>query len=104
MLCDIGHLFDLPAYINLSLKLESMQNNGSFKLRGVINQFHEKLKDKSIEDLKLVTFSAGNYGKAFSFLCNQRNLKGKVLLPSTAAQSRIQYIQVEILNLIKQDN
>jgi threonine dehydratase len=41
----------------------------------------------------LVTFSAGNYGKAFSFLCSKLNRKGKVLLPETAPESRIHYIQ-----------
>lgn len=94
MLCNVGSLLDLPSNIDLNLKLENMQTNGSFKLRGVINQFQEKLKDKDATNLKLVTFSAGNYGKAFSFLCAKRGLKGKVLLPSSAAQSRVKYIEV----------
>ncbi len=34
MLCNVGSLFDLPQNIELSLKLENMQTNGSFKLRG----------------------------------------------------------------------
>ena len=42
----------------------------------------------------MVTFSAGNYGKAFSFLCSKKGLKGKVLLPITAAKSIIKYIEV----------
>ncbi len=71
-----------------------MQTNGSFKIRGVLNQFDKKLRNKELETLKLVTFSAGNYGKAFAFVCAQRKLKGKVLLPNTAASSRIKFIQV----------
>jgi len=80
--------------------MESMQTNGSFKIRGVLNQFDKKLKNKQTDTLKLVTFSAGNYGKAFSFVCSQRKLKGKVLLPTTAASSRIKFIQVKLFKLI----
>ena len=102
MLSNVGHLFDLPSNIELYLKLENMQTNGSFKIRGVLNQFDKKLKDMHTDDtLKLVTFSAGNYGKAFSFMCAKRNLKGKVLLPTTAAQSRIKFIHVYIFMVYK---
>lgn len=92
MLRNVGAFFNFSENIELNLKLENMQTNGSFKLRGVINQFDKKLKNLSQNELKLVTFSAGNYGKAFSFLCNKKKIKGKVLLPKSAAPSRIQYI------------
>lgn len=103
ILRDIGPFFNISDHIELNLKLENMQTNGSFKLRGVINQFDKKLNNLSHDDLKLVTFSAGNYGKAFSFLCNKKNIKGKVLLPRSAAPSRIQYIHViNELNVVQQ--
>ena len=64
---------------------------GSFKIRGVLNQFkHLELTDEK----KLITFSAGNYGKAFSYLCSKLKKKGKVLLPDSALESRIKYMEV----------
>ena len=96
ILSDVGHLFNLPSNISLYLKLETMQTNGSFKIRGVYNQFkNANLEKLDQSNLKLVTFSAGNYGKAFAFLCNKLNYKGKVLLPESAAESRINYIKVK---------
>lgn len=90
MLNDVGHLFGLPKNINLSLKLENTQENGSFKIRGVINQ----IKNMNLNDpqLKLVTFSAGNYGKAFAYVCSIYKIKGKVILPMSASESKIAYI------------
>ena len=56
-----------------------------------MNQFANlNLKSDSV---KLVSFSAGNYGKAFSFMCAKNNVKGKVILPKTAAESRVKYIE-----------
>lgn len=94
MLHNVGYLFDLPASVHLSLKLESMQAYGSFKIRGVTNQFNNLAMEGDKNDLKLITFSAGNYGKAFSVLCNRMNYNGKVLLPDHAPESRIQFIRV----------
>jgi threonine dehydratase len=90
MLNDVGNLFGLSKNINLSLKLENTQENGSFKIRGVINQ----IKNMNLNDsnLKLVTFSAGNYGKAFAYVCSIYKIKGKVILPMSASESKIAYI------------
>lgn len=74
-----------PNYLNLK--------KGSFKIRGVLNQVEQF--NKSSDKTKLVTFSAGNYGKAFSYICSLMKLKGKVLLPETAPESRIKFIQVK---------
>ena len=48
-----------------------------------------KLNDTST---KMVTFSAGNYGKSFAYVCNKRNLNAKVILPSAASDSKYNYI------------
>ena len=64
---------------------------GSFKIRGVLNQFRNlNLKN----DEKLVTFSAGNYGKTFAYVCNKNNLKAKIILPNSASEAKIKYIKV----------
>lgn len=102
ILSDVGYLFNQPSNVSLYLKLESMQTNGSFKIRGVYNQFkNANLEKLDQSTLKLVTFSAGNYGKAFAFLCNKLNYKAKVLLPESAAESRINYIKVQKCSFLK---
>jgi threonine dehydratase len=73
-----------------------MQLNGSFKVRSVLNQSNHIQKRVDVankEKSTLFTFSAGNYGKAFAFLCAQRQFNGKVLLSNKAALSRIKYIE-----------
>jgi len=42
----------------------------------------------------LVTMSAGNYGKAFAYACQRRGLKGTVVMPETAPDSRQVLIEV----------
>lgn len=41
-----------------------------------------------------ITFSAGNYGKAFSHCLRKRGLKGLVLMPHTAPDDRVELIKV----------
>lgn len=60
----------------------------------MINQFSGLDQGDKEGGPRLVTFSAGNYGKAFSYLCKQKNMSGRVLMPDTAAESRAQYIRV----------
>jgi len=70
---------------NVHLKLENMQITGSFKIRGVTNQM---VQLEETNHTKVVTMSAGNYGKAFSYACKQHDLKGVVAMPTTAPVSR----------------
>ncbi|XP_072530322.1 L-threonine ammonia-lyase [Salminus brasiliensis] len=73
---------------NIHLKLENMQRTGSFKIRGVANQFARKSKGGHF-----VTMSAGNYGKSFAFASKHYGTKGKVVMPETAPISRSLLIQ-----------
>lgn len=41
----------------------------------------------------LITMSAGNYGRSFAYMCKEKRLKGKVLMPSTAPPNRVQLIK-----------
>ena len=43
-----------------------------------------------------VTFSAGNYGKAFAHCFSKRGLKGLVLMPHTAPDDRVTLIKVDL--------
>ncbi|GCC24509.1 serine racemase isoform X1 [Chiloscyllium punctatum] len=78
----------VPMKINcdLYLKLENMQTTGSFKIRGVANQFSRR------ESGHFITMSAGNYGKAFAYALKHFGHRGKVLMPDTAPASRTDLI------------
>uniref|UniRef100_A0A1A7XJM9 L-serine deaminase n=2 Tax=Iconisemion striatum TaxID=60296 RepID=A0A1A7XJM9_9TELE len=73
---------------NIQIKLENMQRTGSFKIRGVANQFARRP-----EGGHFVTMSAGNYGKSFAYASKHYGSKGKVVMPETAPESRSILIQ-----------
>ncbi|XP_033745239.1 serine racemase-like isoform X1 [Pecten maximus] len=75
------------------LKLENMQTTGSFKIRGVANQMAVIPEEVKRGEKKLVTISAGNYGKAFAYALNKFSLPGLCLMPLTAPSSRVQLIK-----------
>ncbi|KAM9467382.1 L-threonine dehydratase catabolic TdcB-like isoform 1-T3 [Clarias gariepinus] len=68
---------------NVYLKLENMQRTGSYKIRGVANQFSQRSSGGNF-----VTISAGNYGKSFAYASKHYGTKGKVVMPETAPISR----------------
>ena len=86
-------MFKISDEIQLYLKLESMQNGGSFKIRGIVNQIHRGPKDIISGDKALITMSAGNYGRAFAYMCQELKLKGHVVMPETAPPSRVDLIK-----------
>lgn len=92
--------------IEVYLKLENMQTTGSFKIRGVASQMAYIPEDVKRGEKKLITMSAGNYGKAFAFALNKLGLPGLCLMPLTAPSSRVQLIKsygVEIEQLPTSD-
>lgn len=89
---------ELPSVKSLSLKLESMQCTGSFKARGVLNQFLS-LKPADREKT-LVTMSAGNYGKAFAYVASIEKLPALVFMPETAPIDRKHMIESLGANVI----
>lgn len=62
---------------------------GSFKIRGVANQFARRPAGG-----RFVTMSAGNYGKTFAYALKHYGSKGKVVMPETAPLSRATLIKV----------
>ncbi|KAF5906793.1 putative serine racemase, partial [Clarias magur] len=68
---------------NAYLKLENMQRTGSYKIRGVANQFSQR---SSVGNF--VTISAGNYGKSFAYASKHYGTKGKVVMSETTPISR----------------
>lgn len=84
---------ELDPSINLHLKLESLQTTGSFKIRGVANQMANLPQEVKSGKRKLITMSAGNYGKAFAYTLDKLNLSGLCLMPLTAPSSRVALIK-----------
>ncbi|XP_061663926.1 L-threonine ammonia-lyase-like [Syngnathoides biaculeatus] len=80
----------LPAHKarSIYIKLENMQTTGSFKIRGVANQFAKRPKGG-----RFVTMSAGNYGKSFAYASEHYGSRGKVVMPESAPMSRAALIQ-----------
>lgn len=73
------------------LKLENLQLTGSFKLRGAMN----KLLSLSAEERKkgVVTASSGNHGYAFAYLTELFQFPGKIFLPDTTAETKIEALK-----------
>ncbi|ESO85316.1 hypothetical protein LOTGIDRAFT_130508 [Lottia gigantea] len=81
--------------VDLYLKLENMQNTGSFELRGVVNQI-AKIKSRMSNQnhrTKFVTNSAVNFGKAFGYVLQQRSLLGVCIMPDSSSQSKMERIK-----------
>jgi len=79
--------------VRLYAKLEGMQNVGSFKIRGVVNMVEKAPAEVLSGDRTLISMSAGNFGRAMAYICQQNSLKGKILMPSTVPKSRIGIIK-----------
>lgn len=94
LLCHVQNWFPfLPQDMDLYIKMENAQTTGSFKIRGVTNQM-EHLPSEVKDGTKTpFSFSAGNYGKAFSYCLSKKGLKGLILLPHTAPDDRVETIK-----------
>eukprot|EP00747_Dinoflagellata_sp_TGD_P068402 gnl/TRDRNA2_/TRDRNA2_155696_c1_seq2.p1 gnl/TRDRNA2_/TRDRNA2_155696_c1~~gnl/TRDRNA2_/TRDRNA2_155696_c1_seq2.p1 ORF type:complete len:362 (+),score=89.92 gnl/TRDRNA2_/TRDRNA2_155696_c1_seq2:112-1197(+) len=76
-----------PGARAVSLKLESMQTTGSFKIRGMQYKLH--CSDAAhLRESGIVTMSAGNAGKAVSYLAKSMQINAKVFMPETAPDDR----------------
>ncbi|KAJ8245658.1 hypothetical protein GJAV_G00273080 [Gymnothorax javanicus] len=78
----------LSTTCDIHIKMENLQRAGSFKIRGVANQFACRPAGGHF-----VTMSAGNYGKAFAYATKHYGSRGKVVMPETAPLSRSVLIQ-----------
>jgi len=86
--------------IDIYMKMENMQTTGSFKIRGVVNQMH-KVTERHGDDCRLITMSAGNYGKAFAHCVGRRSAKSVCVMPHTAPQQRASLIQGMGVEVVK---
>ncbi|MBI9043648.1 MAG: pyridoxal-phosphate dependent enzyme [Anaerolineaceae bacterium] len=75
----------------VALKLENVQQTGSFKLRGTAN----KLLNLSNEqrDHGVITVSSGNHGRAISFLAQQMGIPAVIGLGVNVPSNKVKAIQ-----------
>ena len=75
----------------VSLKLESMQITGSFKLRGAINKLlslNEEQKNRGV-----IAVSTGNHGKGVAYAAKQLGIKSKIFMSSLVSSHRCDAIK-----------
>eukprot|EP01091_Cochliopodium_minus_P006767 TRINITY_DN1674_c1_g1_i1.p1 TRINITY_DN1674_c1_g1~~TRINITY_DN1674_c1_g1_i1.p1 ORF type:complete len:442 (-),score=164.66 TRINITY_DN1674_c1_g1_i1:59-1384(-) len=76
---------------NIHFKLESLQNCGSYKIRGIIHLM-ENLEDEEVES-GVVTMSAGNFGRTFSYVTRQKGIPAVIVMPTTVPKDRVEIIE-----------
>ena len=71
------------------LKLESLNPNGSFKVRGALNavsKLKERLKQQNSQDpIKIVAASAGNHAQGVAYACRELGCAAHIFLPKQAS-------------------
>ena len=84
----------------ISLKLESLQTTGSFKIRGMRYKLHvsdvARLRSEGV-----VTLSAGNAGKAVAYLGQACGYSAKVFMPETAPDDRKRMMELMGATVVK---
>ena len=73
----------------MSLKLESLQHAGSFKVRGAFNN----LLTRKVPRVGVVAASGGNHGAAVAFVAMKLGVPAKIFIPSVASPAKIQQIK-----------
>jgi threonine dehydratase len=73
------------------LKLECLQNTGSFKVRGAANKILS-LSDKE-KKRGVITFSTGNHGKAVAYVAAQAGIQAVACLSEHVASYRVEMIR-----------
>jgi threonine dehydratase len=66
---------------NVFLKLETVQPTCSYKIRGAFNAV-QRFSDEGAADLRIVTASAGNHGRAMAYAAGMFDLPLTVFVPA----------------------
>ena len=81
--------FDQPdTRIELRLKLECLQETGSFKARGAWNQIAQLSAAERAAGV--VTTSSGNHGKALAWAARRAGVRATIVMPHDAYPNKIQ--------------
>lgn len=77
---------------DVHLKLEVVQPTSSYKIRGAFNAAL-RLKARHVPDVRLVTASAGNHGRALAFAARELGLPLTVFIASNAPKAKLEAIR-----------
>ena len=67
---------------------------GSYKIRGAYGLMKNLPAEYGTLDKPLISMSAGNFGKAFAYMCQQLQLSSRLLMPTDAPMNRTAIIEV----------
>ena len=76
---------------NIFFKREDLQKVRSFKIRGAFNKISSINKSKAHNGL--VCASAGNHAQGFAVSCSTLGYKGKVFMPTTTPNQKIEQVK-----------
>lgn len=79
-------LAELCGVSALSLKCESFQKTGSFKVRGALNAIRQL--DAKARARGVVTVSAGNHAQAVAWAASSEGVRSTVVMPETASKTK----------------
>jgi threonine dehydratase len=83
----LSHMADAQVF----LKLENLQDTGSFKLRGAMNKLLTLTPEQRSQGI--VTASSGNHGAAVAFGISKLQIPGLIFVPETASSTKVQAIR-----------
>jgi threonine dehydratase len=84
---EYSHHLSKTTNSQVFLKLENLQNTGSFKVRGAMNALLSLSKEQSARGV--VTASSGNHGIAVAFGLNTLNINGAIFVPEDTSSAKI---------------
>lgn len=74
--------------VPLSLKLESFQKTGSFKVRGVLNKLHHLSSEERRRGV--ITLSAGNHAQALAWAATEAGIQSTIVMPASAVRGKVE--------------
>ena len=80
------------------LKLENLQETGSFKIRGALN----KIRNLSPQEIQrgIIAASSGNHAQAVAVCADKLRLRAVVVIPNTTPKVKVDKIRKHNVNLI----
>ncbi len=76
---------------DIRLKLESMQDTGSFKIRGAANRILKLQAEKEIKGLAAV--SSGNHGRSVAYIANRLSIPAMIFMTHLVPKNKIEAIR-----------
>ena len=73
------------------LKLESLQETGSFKIRGAANKMGTLSEDEKARGV--ITISTGNHGRAVSHVASRAGIKALICIPEGTPSNKVEGIK-----------